>query len=90
MAVADIGVSFGKQFVDSAKQRFGVDLAVHRFDGKSFIRIHRRWATIRKLPRKSSKAYSMVTPCAATLSSTGIRPRSMSGKSEIMPDSRSQ
>jgi methyl-accepting chemotaxis protein len=39
IAVADIGVSFGKQFVDSAKRRFGVDLAVHRFDGKSFIRI---------------------------------------------------
>jgi methyl-accepting chemotaxis protein len=39
IAVADIGVSFGKQFVDSAKQRFGVDLAVHRFDGKAFARI---------------------------------------------------
>jgi methyl-accepting chemotaxis protein len=39
IAVADIGVSFGEQFVDSAKQRFGVDLAVHRFDGKSFVRI---------------------------------------------------
>jgi methyl-accepting chemotaxis protein len=39
LAVADIGVSFGKQFVDSAKQRFGVDLAVHRFDGKAFVRI---------------------------------------------------
>jgi methyl-accepting chemotaxis protein len=39
MAVADVGVSFGKQFVDSAKQRFGVDLAVHRFDGKAFARI---------------------------------------------------
>jgi methyl-accepting chemotaxis protein len=39
LAVADIGVSFGKQFVDSAKQRFGVDLAVHRFDGKAFMRI---------------------------------------------------
>ena len=39
IAVADIGVSFGKQFVDSAKRRFGVDLAVHRFDGKSFVRI---------------------------------------------------
>jgi methyl-accepting chemotaxis protein len=36
LAVADIGVSFGKQFVDSAKQRFGVDLAVYRFDGKAF------------------------------------------------------
>jgi methyl-accepting chemotaxis protein len=39
IAVADIGISFGKQFVDSAKQRFGVDLAVHRFDGKAFARI---------------------------------------------------
>ena len=39
MAVADIGVPFGKQFVDSTKQRFGVDLAVHRFDGKAFTRI---------------------------------------------------
>jgi methyl-accepting chemotaxis protein len=39
LAVADIGVSFGKQFVDSAKQRFGVDLAVYRFDGKGFASI---------------------------------------------------
>jgi methyl-accepting chemotaxis protein len=39
VAVADIGVSFGKQFVDSTKQRFGVDLAVYRFDGKTFTRI---------------------------------------------------
>jgi methyl-accepting chemotaxis protein len=39
IAVADIGVSFGKRFVDSAKQRFGVDLAVYRFDGKGFANI---------------------------------------------------
>lgn len=39
LAVADIGISFGKQFVDSTKHRFGVDLAVHRFDGKAFVRI---------------------------------------------------
>jgi len=39
LAVADIGVSFGKEFVDSTKQRFGVDLAVHRFDGKVFTNI---------------------------------------------------
>jgi len=39
LAVADVGVSFGKQFVDSAKQRFSVDLAVHRFDGNAFVRI---------------------------------------------------
>jgi methyl-accepting chemotaxis protein len=41
IAVADIGVSFNKHFVDSVKQRFGVDLAVHRFDDqdKTFINI---------------------------------------------------
>jgi methyl-accepting chemotaxis protein len=36
VAVADVGVAFGKEFVDQAKQRFGVDLAVHSFDGKTF------------------------------------------------------
>ncbi len=39
LAVADIGVSFNKQFVDSVKRRFGVDLAIHRFDGKEFANI---------------------------------------------------
>jgi methyl-accepting chemotaxis protein len=36
IAVVDVGVPFGKEFVDRAKQRLGVDLAVHWFDGKSF------------------------------------------------------
>lgn len=36
LAVADIGVAFGKEFVDRAKQRFGVDLSVYSFDGKAF------------------------------------------------------
>jgi methyl-accepting chemotaxis protein len=39
LGVADIGVSFGKEFVDSAKRRFGVDLAVYRLDGKDFASI---------------------------------------------------
>jgi methyl-accepting chemotaxis protein len=39
IGVVDIGVSFDKQFVDSARRRFGVDLAVHRFDGKAFANI---------------------------------------------------
>ncbi len=39
IAVADIGVTFNKQFVDSVKQRFGVDLAVHRFDGNTMTNI---------------------------------------------------
>ena len=36
LAVVDVGVTFGKEFVDRAKQRFGIDLAVHSFDGKTF------------------------------------------------------
>jgi methyl-accepting chemotaxis protein len=39
VAVADVGAAFGKEFVDRAKQRFGVDLAVHWFDGKSFSKL---------------------------------------------------
>ena len=36
IAVADIGIPFGKEFVERAKQRFGVDLAVHWYDGSAF------------------------------------------------------
>jgi methyl-accepting chemotaxis protein len=32
----DVGAAFGKEFVDRVKQRFGIDLAVHWFDGKNF------------------------------------------------------
>jgi methyl-accepting chemotaxis protein len=39
IAVADVGAPFGKDFVDHAKQRFGVDLAVHWFDGKTFKKL---------------------------------------------------
>ena len=39
LATADVGAAFGKEFVDRAKQRFGVDLAVHWFDGKSFRKL---------------------------------------------------
>ena len=39
IAVADVGISFGKEFVDRAKQRLGVDLAVHRFENGGFTRL---------------------------------------------------
>jgi methyl-accepting chemotaxis protein len=39
LAVADIGVDFGKEFVGRAKERFGVDLAVYSFNGKGFTRL---------------------------------------------------
>lgn len=36
LAVADIGVMFGKEFVDRVKQRYDIDLSVHSFNGKAF------------------------------------------------------
>ncbi|MES2193524.1 MAG: methyl-accepting chemotaxis protein [Pseudomonadota bacterium] len=39
LANVDVGAAFGKEFVDRAKQRFGIDLAVHSFDGKEFKRL---------------------------------------------------
>jgi methyl-accepting chemotaxis protein len=39
LAVTDVGVTFGQEFVDRAKKRFGIDLAVHWFDGKSFKKL---------------------------------------------------
>ncbi len=39
IANTDVGVAFGKEFVDRAKKRFGIDLAVHSFDGKEFRKL---------------------------------------------------
>jgi methyl-accepting chemotaxis protein len=39
VANVDVGAAFGKEFVDRAKQRFGIDLAVHWFDGKAVKRL---------------------------------------------------
>ncbi len=39
IANVDVGAAFGKEFVDRAKKRFGIDLAVHSFDGQSFRRL---------------------------------------------------
>jgi len=39
LANADVGAAFGKEFVDRAKNRFGIDLAVHSFDGTAFQKL---------------------------------------------------
>jgi methyl-accepting chemotaxis protein len=39
VAVAENGIPFGKEFVDRAKLRLGVDLAVLAFDGKAFKKL---------------------------------------------------
>ncbi len=36
VAAVDVGISFGKPFADRIKQRFGIDIAIHSFDGKAF------------------------------------------------------
>ncbi len=35
IGVADVGAPFGKNFVESIKSRFGVDIAIHQLDGQS-------------------------------------------------------
>jgi methyl-accepting chemotaxis protein len=45
IAVTDVGVIFGQEFVDRAKKRFGIDLAVHWFDGKSFQKLSSTFGT---------------------------------------------
>jgi methyl-accepting chemotaxis protein len=39
LANVDVGAAFGKEFVERAKKRFGIDLAVHAFDGTTFKRL---------------------------------------------------
>jgi methyl-accepting chemotaxis protein len=39
LANTDVGAAFGKEFVERAKKRFGIDLAVHSWDGKEFRKL---------------------------------------------------
>ncbi|MDI1264072.1 MAG: methyl-accepting chemotaxis protein [bacterium] len=39
IANTDVGAAFGKEFVDRAKKRFGIDLAVYSYDGKEFKKL---------------------------------------------------
>src|SRR5262249_39248758 len=39
LANVDVGAAFGKEFVDRAKARFGIDLAVYSIDGKALNRL---------------------------------------------------
>jgi methyl-accepting chemotaxis protein len=39
VATTDVGAAFGKEFVDRAKKRFRIDLAVYSFDGKDFKKL---------------------------------------------------
>src|SRR5215203_191855 len=39
LANVDVGAAFGKEFVERAKKRFGIDLAVYSYDGKAFKKL---------------------------------------------------
>ncbi len=39
LATVDVGAAFGKEFVDRARKRFGIDLAVYSIDGKSLNKL---------------------------------------------------
>ena len=39
LALVDVGVAFGKEFVDRAKKRFGIDIAVYSVDGKNLNKL---------------------------------------------------
>ena len=56
LAVVDIGAEFGKEFVDRAKQRYGIDLAVHWFDGRPSGGFPPPSTMPRSPPRTSSRA----------------------------------
>jgi len=43
LAVIDSGVAFGKVFAENAKRRFGVDIAVRSYDGKTFKTLVSTW-----------------------------------------------
>jgi methyl-accepting chemotaxis protein len=39
LANVDVGAAFGTEFVEHAKKRFGIELAVHSWDGKEFKKL---------------------------------------------------
>jgi methyl-accepting chemotaxis protein len=56
LAVIDIGIPFGKEFVDRLKQRFDVDLAVHSFDGSAFRTMASTFGEVDIATREEMKA----------------------------------
>ena len=62
VAVVDIGIGLGKEFVDRAKQRIGIDLAVHVFDGKGFVKMSSTFGdTVVATPDELKRAFDGAT-----------------------------
>ena len=58
VALAENGIPFGKEFVERAKQRFGVDLAVHSFDGKELKRLSSTFDSAVATPEELKSVFS--------------------------------
>ena len=58
VALAENGIPFGKEFVERAKQRFGVDLAVHSFDGKELKRLSSTFDSVVATPQELKSVFS--------------------------------
>ena len=56
LANVDIGAAFGKEFVDRVKQRFGIDIAVHWFDGQTFKRLSSTFSDVEAVTPEELKS----------------------------------
>ena len=91
LANVDVGAAFGKEFVDRAKKRFGIDLAVHSFDGKEFKKLSSTFGDSVVATQDELKGVHERRGAAPRCGrSTAIPPRSISGRSRITPASRSR
>ena len=90
LGLAENGVPFGKEFVDRAKLRFGVDLAVHSFDGKELKRLSSTFGDAVIATPEELKSVFTAHRCAAMRRSAAVPPPSISGRSRITPASRSR
>jgi hypothetical protein len=88
LANVDVGAAFGKEFVDRAKKRFGIDLAVYSYDGKD-SRSCPRPSAMRGRPRRRAQGRVRRPALRRDARSQAGPPRSISGRSRITPASRS-
>ena len=89
LANVDVGAAFGKEFVDRAKKRFGIDLAVYSFDGKDFKKLSSTFGDGVVATSGELKGVFDGQPLRRDTTVNGHPPRSISGRSRITPDSRS-
>ena len=90
LANVDVGAAFGKEFVDRAKKRFGIDLAVYSFDGKEFKKLSSTFGdSVVATPDELKGVFDGAPLRRDADASTAIPPRSISGRSRTTPASRS-